>query len=238
MAEKLLTTGIRNLPKMLNIFRKYMPTIMQGRKNGYKNIKYGYPASFIWGGCCIEENQPTLYCKSCKRKFKETDMNREFVHKFAKDAVFALQKHDSLLRIKLQRPEVKDFYYDEFEGIGIWSITEPILKYIIFSDLCDIYYMQSEYGDYYGSAEKLDLALFNNDNPRNKWENAQPDVAIEMKWTGFTKKGSFYSGWIKQLKSDVEKMLQSKNKMLTDISFSLRFYHLMVVLIFSELKMS
>lgn len=124
---------------------------------------------------------------------------------FLRDAKTALQEKDKYIRRKfLNSPEVDGFYKERAKGIATWSITEPILKFIIFTELCDKYKMRPE-DCTYKSSELLDLALFVEE--QNEIEFAE--IGIEMKWAVLTKKSLLVSSSLKSLKADFVKIKKS-----------------------------
>lgn len=124
---------------------------------------------------------------------------------FLRDAKTVLQEKDKYIRTKfLNSPEVDGFYKERAKGIATWSITEPILKFIIFTELCDKYKMRPEDCTYKNS-ELLDLALFVEE--QNELEFAE--IGIEMKWAALTKKSLLASRSLKSLKADFVKIKKS-----------------------------
>jgi len=64
----------------------------------------------------------------------------KFVMEFLEDCTIALEKWDLDVRMKILNSSYANTFYSEFwKGIGVWSITEPIIKFIIFTDLCGKY---------------------------------------------------------------------------------------------------
>ena len=124
---------------------------------------------------------------------------------FLRDAKTALQEKDKYIRGKfLSSPDVDDFYKERAKGIATWSITEPILKFIIFTELCDKYKMRPE-DCTYKSSELLDLALFVEEQD----EIQSAEIGIEMKWAALTKKSLLASKSLKCLMADFNKIKKS-----------------------------
>lgn len=115
----------------------------------------------------------------------------QYVSAFCKDCMDVLKKHDEEIRNNLLTSEHASFYEYDRKGIGVGSITEPIVKFMIFGDLCKKYPIWPECSRYYGDSRKiLDIALFAKDKADLE-EEVDPDVAIELKWAEFTKEGNF-----------------------------------------------
>ena len=141
----------------------------------------------------------------------------KYVEAFCKDAIKVIKQYNSEIYARLERKAVKEFYAEDWKGIGIYSITEPILKWIIFSNLCHKYRMSPECSNFYADGKLLDLCLYLTDD----YEKA-PDIAIEMKWAGFRNDKRPSAGWLKQMISDVTKLYQAKtpsNKYFMQFAF-------------------
>jgi len=113
----------------------------------------------------------------------------QFMVCFCQDALSELKTYDRKLRNKFiigeKTGNTGGFYNDYPKGLSIYSITEPIIKWLIYTNLCDRYCMRTEFLTSYG--KYLDLALSLKPN------NDVLDIAIEMKWAGFRKKdGKLY----------------------------------------------
>ena len=129
----------------------------------------------------------------------------ETMRAFIKDVKVVLQEKDAYIRNKfLNSPEVNGFYKDRGKGIATWSVTEPILKFIIFTELCDKYKMRPE-DSTYKSSELLDLALFVDEQD----EINPAEIGIEMKWAEFTKESLLTSGSLALLVEDFIKIKKS-----------------------------
>jgi len=127
---------------------------------------------------------------------------------FVRDVKRVLQEQDLHIRNKfLKSPAVDGFYKDRHKGIATWSTTEPILKYLIFTELCDKYKMRQEDRAYKGS-KLLDLSLFIDEE--NEWEPAE--IGIEMKWAALTKNSRMTAG---SLQCFVEDFVKIKEAMAT-----------------------
>lgn len=182
-----------------------------------KKIIYGYPSpelieayekgEIILGGCCIEDNSPFYKCSNCGEDV-HYDID-SFVKAFCSDSLRAISDYDSLINNNLKKSIHKDFYADDVKGIGIYSVTEPIIKFLIYTNLCSKYQMWPEV-TFYKNTKLLDLALFHKhlskqyiDDETQPWE---PEIAIEMKWTGFRKNGEFSVSAIEGMIEDVYKL--------------------------------
>jgi hypothetical protein len=136
---------------------------------------------------------------------------------FVQDAKRVLEEHDIHVRNKFFRSsEVDGFYKDRYKGIATWSTNEPILKYILFTELCDKYKMRPEDRAYNG-AKLLDLSLFVDE--RN--ESNQAEIGIEMKWAAITNKSLMTAG---SLQCFVDDFVKIKDAMATH-KYLLQFAH-------------
>ena len=120
--------------------------------------------------------------------YKNTKKDVEqFIVNFCQDALSGLKSFDRKMRNKFTKGEetgaTSKFYKGYLKGISIYSITEPIIKWLIYTNLCDRYCMRTEHLT--DDGKYLDLAL--SINP-----DFDPNIAIEMKWAGFRKNGSLY----------------------------------------------
>ena len=83
----------------------------------------------------------------------------KFVIGFCKDCLSVLKDYDRLLHTNLQETKFPTFYKYDVKGVSVYSVTEPILKFIIFTSLCRKYQIWPE-GGFYKGRELLDIALF------------------------------------------------------------------------------
>jgi len=105
----------------------------------------------------------------------------------------------------------------EWQGLGAYSITEPILKWLIYTTLCDKYCMWPEHSV---NGKLLDLGLSMKPSNINC-----PDIAIEMKWAFFRKNGEIKSAWRDEMIKDAVKLYGQKcfeHKYLIQFSFPLK----------------
>lgn len=58
-----------------------------------------------------------------------------------------------------------------------------------------------------------------------------PDIAIEMKWAGMMNDGNLYSGWLNQIKLDIEKM----NKLISIENKYFMLFTLIQYVLFSRI---
>jgi hypothetical protein len=58
---------------------------------------------------------------------------------FGEDCLRVLKEYDNTLYNNLMQSQYPEFYRLDSKGIGVYSITQPILKFIIFSSLCKEY---------------------------------------------------------------------------------------------------
>jgi len=186
------------------------------------------------GGCCISKNDPEYHCHECEEEFgitihldeKEKHITKisncdELIKKFCGDAISAIERYDRELLYRLDNKAVKEFNKGYWRGIGIYSITEPIIKWIIFSKLCHKYRMYPECSAFYSDKKLLDLAIYLKD----EYDEKTPDIAIEMKWATFRVDGRPSSFWLNQMINDVTKLYQEKkssNKYFIQFAFMTR----------------
>lgn len=139
----------------------------------------------------------------------------KYVIQFCQDSLKVLKKYNNKINHNLSESEYKEFYKYDSKGVAIYSITEPILKFIIFSELCKKYQIWPE-GNFYNGKKLLDIGLFSK-TVKNIEEEIAPDIAIEMKWGGIKKNGEFATWSLKNLVSDIYKLNKEcdiKNKYL------------------------
>lgn len=130
--------------------------------------------------------------------------------KFLDDCAEALKGRDVALRTKLLNSAYsKGFYNNFWKGLGIRSITEPIIKFLIFSELCSKYQIISE-DNSYNDSKLLDLALYI--EPIDYLDEQEAEVGIELKWTKLTKNGRQYTRGIDSFLSDFNKMKKASNR--------------------------
>ena len=131
--------------------------------------------------------------------------HEQLIKEFCDDCLFVLKEYDEKIREKIINGVCADFYNNDYKGIGLYSVTEPILKYLIFTNLLDKYFMWSEYAGYYENGQLLDMGIYFGDE-----EEVEPNIAIEMKWTYITKEGYFYKNWENSIKTDLVKLHRCK----------------------------
>lgn len=175
-------------------------------------IIYGYPSpelhikaeqgKAILGGCTVNPDDPERQCKDCGYKWRSgVD---EYAMVFCEDCLRVLKEYDEMLYNNLIQSQYPEFYRLDSKGIGVYSITEPILKFIIFSSLCKEYQLWPE-SPFYKGMKHLDLAMC---SCRIEDINAdiEPDIAIEMKWGGIKKSGEFNKWSLNFIIDDIIKM--------------------------------
>ena len=128
----------------------------------------------------------------------------KYVVDFCNDCLNVLQEYDVKLRKNLLDSEFKIFYKYDSKGLAVYSITEPILKFLIFSSLCYKYQIWPE-SSFYKGKQLLDIALFTR-RINNIDKEIEPDVAIEMKWAAVKKSGEFNKWSLKSLIDDILKL--------------------------------
>jgi hypothetical protein len=142
--------------------------------------------------------------------------NHIFIDSFFDDLLEALKKWDLHIRHNfLDSIYLSTFYKDYWKGIATWSVTEPILKFLIYCELCKKYKIRPE-DHAYQKNEMLDFSLFIESDDHNSIS----EIAIEFKWASFTKKGLLRSSGLESLIADFNKMKQLKNQHKYIIQFS------------------
>ena len=112
---------------------------------------------------------------------------KDKVINFCEDVKSILMEQDRYLYSQMMNEDVSKFYESDLRGLGLFSTTEPNIKYLIISKLCHKYMMWSE-KKYDSSRKLLDLAILL-DEENCKSEFAEPDTAIEMKYGTVTRDG-------------------------------------------------
>jgi hypothetical protein len=127
----------------------------------------------------------------------------EYVKEFCIDSLKALKEYDEKLKTNIEGSKYQKFYSDFPRGIFIRSITEPVLKFIIFSSLCKKHKMFPEASGYYKGKQLLDLAL---SSPFLDKGSDYADIAIEMKWGRIKKTGEFAKWSLDFIQKDLLKL--------------------------------
>lgn len=132
----------------------------------------------------------------------------QFVKEFCSDALESLKKYDRRIRKNLLSETTRDFYEFDFKGLGVHSITEPKLQFLIYMELSNKYRIWPE-GSFYIGSQLIDFALFYDE--KFNLDNPKPEIGIELKWAGLLSKdnpGSL-NKWSKEaLLNDSKKLLQ------------------------------
>ena len=147
----------------------------------------------------------------------------QYVSAFCTDCMGVLKKYDEKIRNNLLTSEHASFYENDNKGIAVGSITEPIVKFMIFSDLCKKYPIWPECSSYYGDSGKiLDIALYAKEQADLE-AVVDPDIAIEIKWAGFTQDGKFLKWSLDNCVDDLYKLhkeCEIPNKYVMQIAIS------------------
>lgn len=125
---------------------------------------------------------------------------------FCKDCLSALKEQDQVIKNNFESSIYKEYYKGFPKGLYVRSITEPILKFMIFSSLSRKHRMFPEDSDCYEGQQLLDLAIY---SPLMKGEVTTeyiPDIAIEMKWGGLKSAGDFRQWSVNSVTEDVLKL--------------------------------
>jgi|GEM_PF-2855915 len=144
----------------------------------------------------------------------------DFMIKFVTQSKDILKDYDKRIYDNLKKSKHVDFYKDEWKGLGISGITESVVRFLIFTGLCNQYAIWPErrYDD--GSKCRADLAIYSDPN------KDLPDITVEIKWGGILKSkqlGSFSQGAIKDLEKDFKKLIhrsRSPNNYVLQIAFA------------------
>jgi hypothetical protein len=131
----------------------------------------------------------------------------EMMKNFVRESKEVLQTYDKYIYGKLTTSKCEDFYNEEWKGIGVWGIAEPILRFIISTELCGNYRIVPEYQYDDGSKCRADLVLYLDDNKYK--EKLPPDIVIEMKWGSIRKQddpGSLSQWSINKFEEDLKKI--------------------------------
>lgn len=140
----------------------------------------------------------------------------KYMKEFSNECLEVLKTYDQRIRDNLTLTEHKDFY-GFAKGIAVYSITEPIIKFLIFSSLCKQYMIWPEVGEFYKDRKYLDLALYLPNELKRQVNSSEdePDIAIEMKWGGLKKTGEFMKWGLDNFIDDMLKLHKNctiKNK--------------------------
>ena len=130
------------------------------------------------------------------------------VAEFVRDAAEVLERHDERVYMNVLKSQHQDFYSEDWKGLGIGGVTEPIVRFLITSELCRKYRIWPEWQYRNGSKQRADIALFFGP-PADKEGYWEPDAIIEMKWANFRRRdepGSFNNWAIGALQGDLEKL--------------------------------
>ena len=132
------------------------------------------------------------------------DKVTELMKTFCSDALRELNSYDTKLRNRIVKGYElsKNFYQKYPKGLYIYSITEPIIKWIIYTNLIDKYCMLPEHKT--SNGKFLDLALYSKSKPCI--DKHSPDIAIEMKWVSFKKNGTISENYRKGMVDDAIKL--------------------------------
>lgn len=139
------------------------------------------------------------------------------IQDFCEDVFDLLKKENELINTKMTTGENAEFNSNEWRGLGMFSTTEPIIKWLIYRNLVDKYKMWSEDNwGYKGTKRLLDLALILDEaaGALTQDEYFRPDTAIELKWAGINKDGNFNVFSRNSIEKDIVKLADStiKNK--------------------------
>ena len=129
---------------------------------------------------------------------------------FVTDACAALKSYDNFLYRNLRNSDerVREFYEeDEWKGLGVWGITEPIIRFLISSALCRKYRIWPEHKYPGRTRRRADLTLYFEDSDFDG--ESIPDITIEMKWGGLRRRydpGSLNRWSVTALQEDIRKL--------------------------------
>ena len=136
-----------------------------------------------------------------------SDIVDVYMKGFCNECLEVLRIYDQRIMDNMTLTDHKDFY-GFAKGIAVYSITEPILKFLIFSSLCKQYMIWPEACEFYKHGKYLDLALYLPSELKQKIGSSEdePDIAIEMKWGGLKQTGEFMKWGLNNFIDDMLKL--------------------------------
>ncbi len=146
-------------------------------------------------------------CEDCGFSWNEDNMKtvNNYVKGFCKKALLALEIYDKRILENITNTYHKEFYKNDYKGLGLFGVCERDLQYIIVTELCRYYPIWPEYTEGYKNKQRLDIALsYGRECDENGF--TIPDIAIELKWAVFNKTGQLYSNSQQTLVDDIIKM--------------------------------
>ncbi|MDT3429259.1 hypothetical protein J2Z22_004860 [Paenibacillus forsythiae] len=159
-------------------------------------------------------NTETIGERIIKENYMETTVYRNqvneerFIKSFLIDVKNSLIKWDELIRNNYMDSMYKDNFYKEYgKGLDTWSVTEPILKFLIYIELLKKYKIRPE-DHAYNDNKMLDFALYTELTDHCYIS----EIGIELKWAVFTKKGLLNQRSLQTLINDFVKMKELKNQ--------------------------
>lgn len=129
----------------------------------------------------------------------------KYVIDFCNDALNALKNCNENLGGNLKSTKYKSYYNEFPKGIFVRSLTEPILKFIIFLQLCCNHKMFPEAYGFYNGRQLLDLAIQSPYIDEKKGIE-YADIGVEMKWAKIGSKDEFLKWSLTDFKNDILKL--------------------------------
>jgi len=182
----------------------------------------------------VSEIQPfTRLCSDCGYFWNENETEiksaDDFVKKFCKMAMVALEMHNKRIEYNLLNTRFQKFYRNDHKGLSLFGVCERDIQHIIVTELYRFFPIWPEYVGAYTNKQRLDVGLLFEAKPDENGDS-EPDIAIELKWAGFKKDGQLAQYAQQALVDDVVKMKRNcivKNKYfmqfsITDFSLGLR----------------
>lgn len=149
----------------------------------------------------------------------------KLMKEFVKKSKHALKDYDRLIYENIKKTEHKRFYEKEGKGLWVLGITEQVVRFLIYTQLCKKYRILPE-RQYENSRCRADLVIYMDDE---KSENEQPpDITVEIKWCEFRETyepGSLYKSSKNSFEEDLRKLRdlsESPNNYLLQIAFAPR----------------
>ncbi|GMK41272.1 hypothetical protein PCCS19_43280 [Paenibacillus sp. CCS19] len=138
---------------------------------------------------------------------QEVPTINEFMQAFFQDFKDALVKWDLVIRDNFMSSDHKDTFYSNYgKGLDTWSITEPIIKFLAYTELCKVYKIRPE-DHAYNDGRMLDYSVYIQSDDHDTIS----EIGIELKWGAFTRKGLQKSSSIRSLINDFVKMKELQN---------------------------
>lgn len=106
-------------------------------------------------------DNPTRKCEKCNFTWNNYEMSNvdNFVIGFCRKAMKVLEHNDVIISDSLRNSKYPDFYEQDYKGLGLFSICERDIQYIITSSLYRYYKIWPEYVGAYKNSQRHDIGL-------------------------------------------------------------------------------